>query len=184
MDGSSSMPRWRNTAASLELSKRFYRQVERYTMAWLSEQLRRVKALLYRNRLEQDLADEMRLHLDLRAEERQAGGLSPTGAEAAARRQFGNISLLQEHSRDVWGWRWLETLLHDLRYGARTLRANPGFAATAILSLALGIGANTAIFNIMNAVMLRPLPVREPERLVQIRQGESEELTNPIWEQI
>ena len=80
-------------------------------MSWLGEQWCCVKALTHRDRLEQDLEDEMRLHLDLRAEQKRTGGLSPNDAEAAAHRQFGNAGLIQEHSRDAWGWRWLETLL-------------------------------------------------------------------------
>jgi predicted permease len=107
-------------------------------------------------------------------------------AAAAARRQFGNATQLQEISREAWGWALLDTLRQDLRYALRNLASSPGFAATAVLSLALGIGANTAIFSIVNAVMLRTLPVDDPQALVQLKLGEGgdDELSTPIWEQI
>jgi putative ABC transport system permease protein len=143
-------------------------------MNWPGELRRRLQFLFHRRQLERDLYDEMRLHLDLRA------------AENAAGRPFGNITQLAESSRRVWGWTFLETLVQDVRYGLRTLAANPGFAATAVLSLALGIGANTAIFSMLNAVMLRSLPVEDPHRLVQLQfvGGHIATFTNPIWEQV
>ncbi len=137
----------------------------------MGEIWRRLRYLLNRKRYEQDLADEMLLHRELISK-------SPT-------RSLGNVTQLHEASRAVWIWPFLETLFQDTRYALRSLRANPGFAVTAILSLALGIGANTAIFSILNAVMLRSLPVEDPQRLVQLDCPKSgDNFTNPIWEQV
>jgi predicted permease len=135
----------------------------------MGEIWRRLRYLFNRRQYERDLADEMRLHRDLIA---QIPG-----------RSLGNATRFRESSRAVWIWPFLETCAQDTRYALRTLRANPGFAATAVLSLALGIGANTAIFSILNAVMLRSLPVEDPQRLVQVDSSQGR-FTNPIWEQV
>src|ERR1700730_5859524 len=124
----------------------------------MKEPLRKLWFLLHRTRFERDLDEEIRHHLALRTEER--------GSVEAARRQFGNVTLLKEQSRAMWTFTFWEQFAQDIRYGLRTMAANPLFTAMAVLSLALGIGANTAIYSFMDAIMLRALPVQHPEELV------------------
>jgi len=119
-----------------------------------------------RKQRETDLDDEIAYDLALDAEERMRAGVTRQEADRASRRDFGNVPLLKEGMREMWGWTSLERLAQDLRYGWRTLRQNPLFATMAVLSLALGIGANTAIFSFMDAILLRALPVRRPGELV------------------
>ncbi len=135
-------------------------------MAWLSELGRRCWMLLRRRQFDADLEEEMRLHLELKEQEQVQAGLAPGDARYAALRRFGNATVLKEKSHMAWGWEWFEHLVQDVNYGVRAMLRSPGITIVALLSLALGIGANTAIFSLMDAVMLRSLPVKDPEQLV------------------
>ena len=120
-----------------------------------------------RNR-EEEFKREFEAHLELETQEQQGSGVTPQEAHYAARRAFGNITLVQEDVRGVWNAIWLERFTRDVKYAARSLRKSPGFAAVAVLTLALGIGANTAIFSAINALMLQPLPFSAADQLVRI----------------
>ncbi len=113
-----------------------------------------------------DLDEEMQCHLELLIEDNLKAGLSPKEARQAAIREFGGAAQFKEQCQDVWGFRELDELGRDLRLGARLLRTHPGFAAVAILTLALGIGANTAIFSFVHTLLLKPLPYPDSERIV------------------
>jgi putative ABC transport system permease protein len=124
--------------------------------------------LFHGRQREKELDEEVQAHLRMATQEHAEQGESPEQARASAHREFGNVTLVKETTRDMWGLRWLEELLKDLRFGVRQLRRNPGFAAVAVLTLALGIGANTAIFSVVNSVLLQPLPMRDGHRVVVI----------------
>jgi len=124
--------------------------------------------LFHRRRREEELDEEVQAHLRMAAQERMEQGAAAEQARASAVCEFGNVTLIKEVTRDMWGFRWLETLLQDLRYGLRAMLRNPGFTVVAVLTLGLGIGANTAIFSLLNALMLRMLPVRNPGQLVEL----------------
>ncbi len=119
-------------------------------------------------RADSDIERELRAHLDLEAEEQAQSGTPPREAAYAARRALGNTLQIKEETRQVWTWTWLEHLTRDVRHAAVQLRKNPGFATVAVITMALGIGVNTAVFSIINAVLLREPPYREPARLVRL----------------
>src|ERR1700731_2014989 len=132
-------------------------------MIWL-------KQLFSRRRLYKDLSEEIRQHLEETIEELVAGGMPRKEAAAAARRAFGNVTLTEEDSRNIWRWLSVEELLADVRYGLRALRHNPMFTAVALLTIAIGIGANAAVFSVVNSVLLKPLNYPQPEELIALHQ--------------
>ena len=151
-------------------------------MGWMH----RTWNVLRPERLSRDLDRELSAHIAECADELMAGGLTEAEAAREARRRFGNPGRQKERTRDADVFGWLESIVGDVRYAMRSLVSAPVFALVAIFSLGLGIGANTAIFSLINAVMLRSLPVSAPEELVQVTMGESDGswFTNPIWEEL
>ena len=130
---------------------------------------RKLTWLTRRRQKEDDLRDELQFHLDEEAQERQAQGFSSDEARHAAHRDLGNLALVKEDTRAAWSWTFLDQLTQDLRYAARTMTANKAFTALAALSLALGIGANSAIYSFLEALLLRSLPIADPSSLVVLR---------------
>jgi putative ABC transport system permease protein len=127
-----------------------------------------LKPLFSRRRLYNDLSDEMRQHLEEKIDELAAAGMSRKEAAAAARREFGNITLIEQDSREVWRWPTIESFFADVRYALRILRKSPGFTCVAVLTLALGIAVNTTVFTAFDALFLRPRPVKDPNSLASI----------------
>jgi len=129
---------------------------------------RKLRWLRRRSSKEAELQQELQFHLEEEAGDLQSRGLASEEARYAAKRDLGNPALIQEDTRAAWTWTWCEQLLQDLRYALRTMAANKSFTLLAILSLALGIGANTAIFSFMDSILLRSLPVPDPQSLVML----------------
>ena len=146
-------------------------------MSWTKRIRQIARALLRKQGVEQELADEVRFHLERQAELHIAAGMAPREAREKARREFGGAEQFKEECRDARGSAWIENLLQDARFGARMLRRAPGFTAIAVLTLALGIGANTSIFSVLEAQLWKPLPFPDSERLVLVSRTDAKHPT-------
>jgi macrolide transport system ATP-binding/permease protein len=137
-------------------------------MAWLPGFRRSLAVLFHRDRFDRELEEEIQSHLEMQSAENRESGMGEAEAKNAARRQFGNATLLEETSREAWGWGALKQLWQDVRYGCRGIRRSPAFTTAVVVTLALGIGMNVAIFSFVDRLLLRPLPFPDSHRLASL----------------
>src|SRR5579859_2152429 len=137
-------------------------------MKWWQQLLARFRSLFRKGELDSEMEQEMRSHIELQTRENIEAGMTPEEARREALRWFGGVESIKETCRDQRGVDWIETCLQDLRFGVRMLRKNPSFTAVAVLTLSLGIGANSAIFSFVHSILLRPLVYADPERVIRL----------------
>src|SRR5262245_58386762 len=153
-------------------------------MRRLRELILRLGGLFNKRRKDRELDEEIESHLQMHIEDNLQLGMTPEEARSQAMIRLGGIESTKEAYRDQRGLPWLETLWQDVRYGGRMLRKNPGFTSVAVLTLALGIGANTALFTAIDTVMFRPLTARDPSKLVFVAKGREETFSFPFYERL
>lgn len=150
-------------------------------MRWLHKLLIRLQMLFRRGEAGARLNDELQFHIDQQIAENIAAGMNAEEARHATMRGFGNLTALRDQSRESWSWNWLEQLVRDVRIGIRTLARTPGFAVVSILVIAIGIGANVALFTVVRSVLLRPLPFKDPDRLVKLYGQDDKRRAKDQW---